>query len=101
MPDDVLISLAVVAFFEACSLPAFCRRVAAGLLPAPFRIGRSNRVRVGDYRRMLATRREVRHKLWVLLSTIRGPQRHLPARTALRRGQQQTRRRNLWSTALS
>jgi len=60
MPDDALVSPAVIACIEDCSLPTFYRRVAAGLLPAPSRIGGSSRVRVGDYRRMLAARQVVR-----------------------------------------
>ena len=56
MPDDASVSPGVIACIEDCSLPTFYRRVAAGLLPAPNRIGGSSRVRVGDYRRMLAAR---------------------------------------------
>ena len=57
MPDDALVSPAVIACLEDCSMPTFYRRVAAGLLPAPNRIGGSSRVRVGDYRRMRAARK--------------------------------------------
>ncbi len=57
MPDDALVSPAVIACLEDCSLPTFYRRVAAGLLPAPKRVGGSSRVRVGDYRRILLKRK--------------------------------------------
>jgi|GEM_PF-3040510 len=57
LPDDAMVPPAVIACMEACSLPTFYRRVAAGLLPAPRRIGRSSRVRVGDYRQVCAARR--------------------------------------------
>jgi predicted DNA-binding transcriptional regulator AlpA len=60
MPDDALDLPAVIACIEDCSLPTFYRRVAAGLFPAPCRIGGSSRVRVGDYWRMLATRQVAR-----------------------------------------
>ncbi len=56
MPDDALVSPAVIACLEDCSMPTFYRRVSSGLLPAPRRSGGSSRVRVGDYRRMLAAR---------------------------------------------
>ncbi len=56
MPDDALVSPAVIACLEDCSMPTFYRRVAAGLLPAPKKIGGSSRVRVGDYRRMVEQR---------------------------------------------
>jgi predicted DNA-binding transcriptional regulator AlpA len=57
MPDDALVSPAVIACLEDCSMPTFYRRVAAGLLPAPNRIGGSSRVRVGNCRRMRAARK--------------------------------------------
>ena len=60
MPDDAMVSPAVIACMEDCSLPTYYRRVAAGLLPAPSRIGGSSRVRVGDYRRVLAARNQAR-----------------------------------------
>ena len=56
MPDDAMVSPAVIACLEDCSLPTFYRRVAAGMLPPPSRIGGSSRVRVGDYRKVLAAR---------------------------------------------
>jgi predicted DNA-binding transcriptional regulator AlpA len=56
MPDEALVSPAVIACLEDCSRPSFYRRVAAGILPAPKRIGGSSRVRVGDDRRMRAAR---------------------------------------------
>ena len=57
MPNDALVPPAVIACLEGCSMPTFYRRVAAGLLPAPTKIGGSSRVLVGDYRRMRATRK--------------------------------------------
>jgi predicted DNA-binding transcriptional regulator AlpA len=57
MPDDALVAPAVIACLEDCSMPTFYRRVDAGLLPAPKRIGGSSRVRVGDYRRILVKRK--------------------------------------------
>ena len=60
MPDDALVSPAVIACMEECSLPTFYRRVAAGLLPALIHVGGASRVRVGDYRSILASRRESR-----------------------------------------
>jgi predicted DNA-binding transcriptional regulator AlpA len=62
MPDDALVSPAVIACLEDCSLPTFYRRVAAGLLPAPNRIGGTSRVRVGDYRRMRAAREALKDR---------------------------------------
>jgi predicted DNA-binding transcriptional regulator AlpA len=56
MPDDALVSPAVIACMEDCSLPTFYRRVASGMLPAPRRVGGSSRVLVGDYRRIRAAR---------------------------------------------
>jgi len=56
LPDDALVPPAVIACMEACSLPTFYRRVAAGLLPAPLRIGGTSRVRVGDYRSVCTAR---------------------------------------------
>ena len=56
MPNDAFVSPAVIACLEGCSMPTFYRRVAAGLLPAPKRIGGSSRVRVGDYRQIRAMR---------------------------------------------
>lgn len=58
MPDDALVSPAVIACMEECSMPTFYRRVASGLLPTIIRIGGTSRVRVGDYRRVLKSRRE-------------------------------------------
>lgn len=58
LPDDAFVSPGVIAYLEECSMPTLYRRVAAGLLPAPRRIGGSSRIRVGDYRKVLAIRND-------------------------------------------
>jgi predicted DNA-binding transcriptional regulator AlpA len=57
LPDDALVAPGVIACIEHCSMPTFYRRVDAGLLPSPVRIGGSSRVNVGDYRRVRAARK--------------------------------------------
>lgn len=58
LSDDAFVSPGVIACLAECSTPTLGRRVAAGLLPAPRRIAGSSRIRVGDYRKVLAVRND-------------------------------------------
>jgi hypothetical protein len=79
--DDARVSSAVIACLEEFSLPAFYRRVTAGILPRPRRIGGSSRVRVGDYRSMRAIGRALGQAKSVRLrATMKPPLRSKSAR---------------------
>lgn len=54
LPDDALARLPVVQAAYACSAATVWRRVKAGLIPAPVRIGRTTAWRVGEIRKALA-----------------------------------------------
>lgn len=81
MPDDTLVSTAVIACLDDCGLPTFYRRVTAGILPRPRRIGGSSRARVGDYRSMRAIGRALGQAKSVRLrATMKPPRRSKSAR---------------------
>ncbi|MBS0354447.1 MAG: transcriptional regulator [Proteobacteria bacterium] len=54
LPDDALARLPVVQSLYACSPATVWRRVKAGLIPAPIKIGSTTAWRVGDLRAALA-----------------------------------------------